>query len=58
MSDVVQEALRLWRCRFCGSAVLQPARPERCLHCRRGESDLQLNDERLFQRVRDSEVDL
>lgn len=52
------EKPRLWRCRFCGNAVLRPERPTECYHCRRGESARQLNDDRLFQRVTAGEVEL
>jgi rubrerythrin len=58
VSEASDAKPRLWRCRFCGNAVLRPGRPTKCYHCRRGESELQLNDERLFQQMTAEEVRL
>lgn len=53
MSEAVDPGGRtFWVCRFCGNARFLLERPTKCFHCRRGESALQLNDERLFERVR------
>jgi len=38
----------LWRCTFCGNLVVRDDRPTACLQCRRGESERQLNETRLF----------
>jgi rubrerythrin len=41
-------AQRRWCCTFCGNVVALQERPTECYHCRRGESELQLNESRLF----------
>lgn len=52
VSDGGQQTLRtpsaLWRCTFCGNVLIRDVRPTKCFQCRRGESERQLNDDRLF----------
>lgn len=45
-----------WRCTFCGNVVTRDERPTRCFQCRRGESDRQLNEVRLFLEIDMAEV--
>jgi rubrerythrin len=51
MSSAESGGRQVWACRFCGNLMLREERPTKCLNCRRGESDLQLNDDRLFEKV-------